>query len=58
MDDQQFIARETWKSVPATEIQPLVEKLLCTYLADRTEGESFAAFSRRHTPEELVSKVS
>jgi len=53
VDDQQAIAREVWKSVRADEIQPLVEQLLCAYLARRDEGESFAAFSRRLSVEEL-----
>jgi len=55
VDDQQAIAREVWKSIPSTEIQPLVEKLLCAYLANREEGESFAAFTRRLSPEEIRS---
>ena len=53
VDDQQAIAREIWKSIPATEIQALVEKLLCAYLAKRQGDESFAAFSRRLTPEQI-----
>ncbi|BCX49570.1 sulfite reductase, beta subunit [Haloferula helveola] len=55
VDDQQAIAREVWKSIPATEIDSLVEKLLCAYLAHREENESFAAFSRRLSPEEIQS---
>ena len=55
VDDQQAIAREIWKSIPATEIQALVEKLLCVYLAKREDDETFAAFSRRLTPEEIRS---
>ncbi|MFC7336924.1 NirA family protein [Haloferula chungangensis] len=55
VDDQQAIAREIWKSIPATEIQPLIEKLLCVYLAKRIDDESFAAFSRRLPPEEIRS---
>jgi ferredoxin-nitrite reductase len=53
VDDQQAIAREVWKSVRADEIGPLVEQLLCAYLAQRVDGESFAAFSRRLSVEEL-----
>ena len=53
VDDQQAIAREVWKSVRADEIGPLVEQLLCAYLAQRIDGESFAAFSRRLSVEEL-----
>jgi ferredoxin-nitrite reductase len=53
VDDQQAIAREVWKSVRADEIGPLVEQLLCAYLAQREDDESFAAFSRRLSIEEL-----
>jgi ferredoxin-nitrite reductase len=53
VDDQQAIAREVWKSVRADEIGPLVEQLLCAYLARREEGESFAVFSRRLSVPEL-----
>lgn len=55
VDDQQAIAREIWKSIPATEIESLIEKLLCVYLAQRIDDESFAAFSRRLTPDEIRS---
>lgn len=57
VDDQQAIAREVWKSIPADEIQPLVEQLLCAYLAQREKGESFAAFSRRLSIGELRALV-
>lgn len=57
VDDQQAIAREVWKSVRADEIGPLVEQLLCAYLAQRVDGESFAAFSRRLSVEELQALV-
>ncbi len=57
VDDQQFIGREVWKSVKATEINALVEQLLCAYLAQRTEGETFADFTRRLSVEELQSLV-
>jgi ferredoxin-nitrite reductase len=53
VDDQQAIAREVWKSIRADEIGPLVEQLLCAYLAQREDGESFAAFSRRLSVEAL-----
>jgi ferredoxin-nitrite reductase len=53
VDDQQAIAREVWKSVKADEINPLIEELLCAYLAQRNEGESFASFTRRLSVAEL-----
>jgi ferredoxin-nitrite reductase len=57
-DDQQYIAREIWKSVKADEINPLIEQLLCAYLANRQDDESFAAFTRRLSVEELQGLVS
>ncbi len=53
VDDQQAIAREVWKSVKADEINPLIEELLCAYLAQRNEGETFATFTRRLSVAEL-----
>ncbi len=53
VDDAQAIAREIWKSVRAAEMPALIEQLLVVYLRDRIEGESFAQFANRHTPEQL-----
>lgn len=58
VDDQQAIAREIWKSVRSDEIQPLIESLLCAYLAKRLDNESFASFTRRLTTEELQNLVA
>jgi ferredoxin-nitrite reductase len=52
-DDTQAIAREIWKSIPFSEIPPLIEQLLVAYLRGREQGETFAAFANRHTPDEL-----
>ena len=57
VDDQQFIAREVWRSVKASEINPLIEQLLCAYLAGREDGETFAHFTRRLTVDQLQSLV-
>lgn len=53
VDDTQAVAREVWKAIAYTDIPPLLEKLLKTYQATRTEGETFAGFSNRHTTEAL-----
>lgn len=52
-DDTRGIAREVWKSVAYPEIPSLIEGLLKAYLASRKEDESFNAFARRHSVEEL-----
>ena len=54
VDDAQAIAREVWRSVRADEMPALIEQLLVVYLRDRIEGESFARFANRQTPEQLV----
>lgn len=58
VDDQQGIAREIWKSVKADEVPGLVERLLCAYLAERSEGESFASFTRRLSIDQLQGLVT
>lgn len=57
VDDQQAIAREVWTGIKATEINSLVEQLLCAYLAQRQDDETFAAFTRRLSIEELQALV-
>lgn len=57
VDEDQAIAREVWTSIKADEINGLVEQLLCAYLARRDEGETFAAFTRRLSVEELRGLV-
>ena len=54
VDDTQAIAREVWKSVRADEMPALIEQILVVYLRDRVEDESFAQFTNRHTPEQLM----
>jgi len=58
VDDQQGIAREIWKSVKADEVPGLVERLLCAYLAERAEAESFASFTRRLSIDQLQGLVT
>lgn len=57
-DDDQFVAKEAFKAVPFTDIPPLVETLLQTYLANRKGTESFAHFTRRLDLEELKALMA
>lgn len=58
MDLEQGIAREVFRGVRATEINGLVEKVLRTYQAKKTSGETFAQWSRRHSLKELQELLS
>ncbi len=58
VDDTQAVAREIWKGIAYTDVPPMMEKLLISYLAKRTEGETFAQFTNRSSPEELQSLVA
>jgi ferredoxin-nitrite reductase len=58
MDHEQGIARELFRGVRASEVNPLVEKILVTYTAQRQRGESFVEWARRHSVKELQEKFS
>lgn len=58
VDDSQAIAREIWKAIPADQVPDVIGRLLVVYLRDRMDDESFIAFTRRHTPEELAGFCS
>lgn len=53
MGDEQGIAREIFKGVRATEVPPLVEKILAGYEQRKKAGESFVTWTRRHSVNEL-----
>jgi ferredoxin-nitrite reductase len=57
-DDTQAIAREIWSGIAFDEIPGMIEQLLCTYLAQRENDESFAAFTQRLSVEELRGLVT
>jgi ferredoxin-nitrite reductase len=58
VDDTQAVAREIWKSIPFTEVPPMMEKLLVAYLAQRSsEAETFAQFTNRHSREALQAMI-
>jgi len=57
-DDDQYCAQEVFKQVAFENIPPLVEGLLNAYKNNRQDkDETFAHFTRRHTPEEIQALV-
>ena len=58
MDNEQGVARELFKGVRATEVPALVERILVTYSAKKTRGETFVQWSRRHSLKELQEFLS
>ncbi len=58
MDHEQGIARELFRGIRATEVNPLVEKILLTYTAQKNRGESFVEWTRRHSVKELQELLS
>ena len=58
MDQEQGIARELFRGLRATEINTVVEKVLLTYHAKKKSGETFVAWSRRHSVKELQELLS
>lgn len=51
-----MIGRQLFEAIPATDIPPLIERVLLTYL-DRREGtESFAAWARRQDTETIKTE--
>jgi ferredoxin-nitrite reductase len=53
MGGEQGIAREIFKGVRAEEIPPLVEKILRTFESNKKSGETFVAWTRRHSLNDL-----
>ncbi|HEX8968981.1 MAG TPA: nitrite/sulfite reductase [Chloroflexota bacterium] len=49
------IGRPLLRRVPTEEAAAYVERLVAAYLAERLEGETFQAFARRKSDEELVA---
>ena len=58
MDHEQGIAREVFRGVRATEIPALAEKILRTYNARKSSGETFVQWTRRHSVKELQEFLS
>ena len=47
------LAREIYQSIPAGEVPRRIEVILRTFLARRCAGETFHAFTNRHSVDEL-----
>ena len=58
MDHEQGTGRELFKGIRATELNPLVEKILLTYEAKKSSGETFVQWSRRHSLKDLQEILS
>lgn len=58
MGDEQGIARQIFSGVAAEELNTLVPKILATYQAKHTPGETFVQWSRRHSVKELQEMFS
>ena len=58
VDDTQAIAREIWSGIAFDEIPGMIEQLLCTYLSQREDDETFANFTRRLSIDELRGLVA
>ncbi len=58
MDHEQGIARELFKGVHAVEINALVDKVLATFQAKKSRGETFVEWTRRHSVKELQEILS
>ncbi|MFT3781562.1 MAG: NirA family protein [Nibricoccus sp.] len=58
MGDEQGIGREIFRGVRAEEVPALLTKILRLYDSKKQSGETFAAWSRRHTPGQLQEMLS
>jgi ferredoxin-nitrite reductase len=58
MGNEQGIGREIFRGVRVSEIPDLVTRVLDAFEGDRKSGESFVAWSRRHTVGELQELLS
>jgi ferredoxin-nitrite reductase len=54
----QAVAKEVFKNIPVSQLPHLLERVLKSYLARRSTGESFAAFARRHDVKQLQELFS
>ena len=55
--DQQELARELYRDVPAADVPAVLERVLAAYLERRQPAESFQAFARRHSVDEIKQLV-
>src|SRR5206468_8900834 len=55
---EQGVGKEVFKGIPFSSLPALLERVLSTYLARRTSGETFAEFTRRHEVKQLQELFS
>lgn len=55
---EQAIGKDVFKGIPFSELPKLLERVLTTYLARRTRGESLSQFARRHEVRQLQEMFS
>jgi ferredoxin-nitrite reductase len=58
MDHEQGVARELFRGIRVSEINPVIEKILTTYQERKARGESFVEWTRRHSLKELQEMLS
>lgn len=56
--DQQAIGRELLRNVPTTELPAVLERMLKDYLEHRLSNETYFEYTRRHSTESLLSRMS
>ena len=56
--DERRIAREIARDVPFADVADRLEALLCRYLAERRESETFQEFAGRHSVEALQAMLA
>jgi ferredoxin-nitrite reductase len=52
------IGKQVFSGIPFSDVPPLLERVLKVYLAKRNQGETFAAFTRRHEVKQLQEMFS
>ncbi|HVU47957.1 MAG TPA: NirA family protein [Terracidiphilus sp.] len=57
-DRDQGLARELISAIPFSQLPPVMERLFAGYVARRSAGETFLAFTRRHSIAELQQLCS
>src|SRR5581483_3387093 len=57
-DDRQGLARELIPAIRFADLPPVMERLFSAYMEKRYTDESFLAYTRRHSMEELRSQIS
>ena len=58
MDNEHGIARELFRGLHHAEVNRTVEHILNTYETEKTSGETFVAWARRHSVKQLQEKFS